>query len=207
MYLVGAGLVPARYVQTGGAGGDKPLPYHGLGDPPETMGKTPKESVMYPKRKRIRLQPDLYRQPASFTSVTISVSERQPVFADPSLVHECVQLLGERAEEMNVSIIAYCFMPDHLHLLLYVDEGGDIVDFVRDFKGRTTRLFWQRNLHGSVWQRSFYDHVLRERDDPMKHIRYIIENPVRAGIVESFYEYPWCGSFECDVMDPEFWEG
>jgi putative transposase len=165
-----------------------------------------KGSAMYPQRKRIRLQRDLYQQPTSLISITISVAGGQSVFADPSLASDCVRLLGVRAEAMHITVIAYCFMPDHLHLLLNVDEGGDVVDFIQDFKGRSTRLFWRHNHHGRVWQRSFYDHILRENDDPMKHIRYIIDNPVRAGIVESHYEYPWCGSFEYDLADPEFWE-
>jgi putative transposase len=161
---------------------------------------------MHRQRKRIRLDRHLYKEPQTLVAVTIGTNNRRPIFSNDLLTSRAIDLLKTRASEMDVSIIAFCFMPDHVHLLLSPGLMGDLVEFIRDYKSRTTRLCWEHGIHGKVWQRSFYDHILREFDDPMKHVRYILENPVREQMVDSFSEYPWCGSFEYDVFEAEFWE-
>ncbi len=52
--------------------------------------------------------------------------------------------------------------------------------------GRSTRL--------GLWQKSYYDHVLRHDENLAHVVRYVLENPVRAGLVESFDEYPYAWS-------------
>jgi putative transposase len=160
----------------------------------------------FPKRKRIRLARDQYRVSDSIVAVTISAEQRQPVFRDADFLNTCIELLRERARELSVAILAYCFMPNHVHLLVRIDAGGDLVEFIRDYKSRTTRCSWEHGFQGKLWQRSFYDHVLREHDDPQKHILYIFENPVRAGIVDSWLDYPWIGSLEFDIYEIQNWE-
>ena len=46
-----------------------------------------------------------------------------------------------------------------------------------------------------TWQPNFYEHVLRREEDVSVTARYIIDNPVRKGLVSTWREYPWCGSF------------
>ena len=57
-----------------------------------------------------------------------------------------------------------------------------------------------RNLSGVKWQKDFYDHILREEDELMKHLRYIAENPVRRGLVAEWNEYPFTGSEVFDLQ-------
>ena len=159
-----------------------------------------------PKRKRIRLDRTLYQMPGSIVAVTVGVDRRIRAFVDGKMASECIELLRERSEGKSVSILAYCFMPDHLHLLIRVDAAGDVVDFMRDYKSRSTRIAWKRGYQGRFWQRGYYDHILREHEDPVKQIRYILENPVRAEIVDQWSEYPFIGSFTFDIHLPENWE-
>ncbi len=49
------------------------------------------------------------------------------------------------------------------------------------------------------WQRSFYDHALRTDEDLVHTARYVLANPVRAGLVHDFRDYPLCGSLEFDL--------
>jgi REP element-mobilizing transposase RayT len=85
-------------------------------------------------------------------------------------------------------------MPDHAHLL--VEGTCDTSDFphlIKSAKQRSAQSFAARHKH-ALWQEGFYDRVLRPEDDPKQIARYIIENPVRAGLVRSPIDYPLLGS-------------
>jgi REP element-mobilizing transposase RayT len=97
----------------------------------------------YPRRKRIRLDAALYAETAAVASITLCSLNRTPVFRDTDFAEACTALLWTRVEALKVGLHAYCFMPDHLHLLINPSEETSIVDFVRDFKGRSTTLAWQ----------------------------------------------------------------
>jgi REP element-mobilizing transposase RayT len=80
-------------------------------------------------------------------------------------------------------------MPDHLHWLLAdASRAGDAV--IR-FKSLSTRVSWQRGVRGRLWQRSYWDHVIRRQEDLREVAEYIVQNPVRAGLVRQASEYPW----------------
>jgi hypothetical protein len=49
------------------------------------------------------------------------------------------------------------------------------------------------------WQRSFYDRALRDREDVFSAAMSILGNPVRAGLVKDFHDYPLCGSMEFEL--------
>lgn len=95
-------------------------------------------------------------------------------------------------------LYAYCFMPDHVHLLLRSEEGRDPIRFVQAYKGKSTRTYWEVGGRGKLWQRGFYDHILRQEEDVRQVARYILENPIRKRMVESLVEYPFSGSFVFD---------
>ncbi len=110
-------------------------------------------------------------------------------------------------------------MPDHLHLLVSTeDDSNDLVRFVKAYKQKTGYWFRNRNAAGglkaspttanrhaagglkaspttaSLWQRSYHDHVLRRDEDVEQVVGYIMDNPVRAGLVETFNAFPHCWS-------------
>ncbi|MDO8689248.1 MAG: transposase [Dehalococcoidia bacterium] len=90
--------------------------------------------------------------------------------------------------------IASCLMPDHLHLALSPIPGrGDIPHLLQGFKSYTTRLAWKHELQGVLWQRRYYDHVARREKDAAAICRYILENPVRKGLVTDAAAWPYSG--------------
>ena len=62
------------------------------------------------------------------------------------------------------------------------------------FKSFTTRQNWGLGYQGPLWQARYYDHIVRRRDDGKRIAQYILENPVRKGLVEEVEAYPWSGS-------------
>ena len=150
---------------------------------------------MQPKRRqRIRLDPEVYRTPDLPCFVTIATKRKQPIFSQRDTAENFVALLRAICNENNMPLYAYCVMPDHAHLLLSASETKGIIEFVREVKSRSTKLAWQHGYRGAIWQRSFYDHFLRRDEDCLVVARYIVDNPVRKGIVEHWGDYPFSGS-------------
>lgn len=144
-----------------------------------------------PTRKRIRLPRPIYRGSGAF-SITIATAGRAPCFTNPELVHLCTSALDEAALAEEMDVLAYCFMPDHLHLLAQAGPGGDLISFVKRFKQLVGYRCKQR-FGLNPWQKGYYDHVLRKEEDIEAVARYIFENPTRAGITEDWTGYPYSG--------------
>jgi putative transposase len=107
----------------------------------------------------------------------------------------CVQALQSAAAKHNMRVYAYCFMPDHLHLLVQGGPSSFTPDFVHDFKGKSG-LSFKRSSGRDLWQKSYHDRVLRTYEGLLDVARYIAWNPVRGGLVEQPRDYPHLGSLE-----------
>lgn len=85
-------------------------------------------------------------------------------------------------------------MPDHLHVLLIGEsEDADLCACVKRFKQLTG--FAYKQLHQNrLWQHGYHERVLRDDEATLAVVRYILENPVRAGLAGRLGEYPFAGS-------------
>jgi putative transposase len=103
------------------------------------------------------------------------------------------QILRAAADE-GFAITAYCYMPDHLHLLA---EGRRPASDCRKFIARAKQFsgfYYQRVFGERLWQRYGSKRVLREDEATLGVARYIIENPIRAGLAKKICDYPFIGS-------------
>ena len=73
-------------------------------------------------------------------------------------------------------------------------------DYARAWKQRTG-FDWKTRTGARLWQAGFYDRVLREHDDTRAVVRYIVMNPVRAGLVTEAGDYPWTGSLRYTLTE------
>ncbi len=154
----------------------------------------------YPKR--IRLERRLYETSLQCVAITVTCRDRRHCFENSEFTRSCRDSLEFSSARYGIDVLVFCFMPDHLHLLVQRQlDGVNVIDFVQRYKSFTAKLAWDHGFDGKIWQPRFYDHILREHEDPMKHIRYIIENPVRAGIVSTWIEYPHTGSLVFDLAE------
>jgi putative transposase len=98
------------------------------------------------------------------------------------------------ASDERFAVAAYCFMPDHLHLLVTGEQpSSDCRRFIALSK-QLSGFYYQRAFGRRLWQRYGYEHVLRSEEDVLSVARYIVENPVRARIADSVQHYPFSGS-------------
>jgi putative transposase len=102
-----------------------------------------------------------------------------------------LRALRTAAREHGVRISAYCLMPDHLHAVASAKpDGGDLAAWVRAVKRHSARCL---RLPG-MWQRSYWDRHAREIEDVGKMIAYVVRNPVRESLCESWEQWPWSWS-------------
>jgi putative transposase len=145
-----------------------------------------------PIRKSMRLPRAAYAQSGTAWLISLATANRAPHFADSIFAGAVAALLLEVAEKRGVSIDLYCFMPDHVHLLVQVTTG-DLVAALQAFKSLSVRLWHDWDGVGALWQRSFHDRGLRTPADYDAAARYILANPVEAGIVDRWEAYPQIG--------------
>jgi len=146
------------------------------------------------KRKPNRVDLSFYKGIRVYF-VTICTNDKQKVFTNRETVDEHIQILSECCEKEKFSVWAYCFMPDHIHLLLTANENSDLIKLVTAYK-KLSGYEYKKTMGKNLWQKSFYDHILRKEEDIKQLVRYVLENPVRKKLVEDFKEYPFSGSLE-----------
>ncbi len=96
--------------------------------------------------------------------------------------------------QTHVAVIAYCFMPDHVHLVVQTTElTGDVARFARLAKQYAGYAHSQQ-VGGRFWQPGWHDRLLRKSDDFVTVIRYVLQNPIRAGLAREVQQYPFLGS-------------
>ncbi|MGD0482847.1 MAG: transposase [Terracidiphilus sp.] len=87
----------------------------------------------------------------------------------------------------------FVIMPDHVHLLLTVEDGMTVEKAMQLVKGRFShRLSHELGYKGEVWQRGFSEVQVMNRESFESHREYIAQNPVKAGMVMSADEFPFC---------------
>jgi putative transposase len=146
------------------------------------------------RRKNIRLHPSRYRGRALFF-ITLCCEARKHVFSESRYALPPFQHLKLLAANYQFNVHAHCIMPDHFHGLV---EGTtcerDLLLFVKSLK-QTTSLEYSKGTRLHLWQKQFYDHILRATDSPQAVPWYIWMNPVRKGLCIPPTQYLNSGSF------------
>ncbi|HUV86040.1 MAG TPA: transposase [bacterium] len=161
-----------------------------------TSPRSPKYGT---RRVATRLAGFEYRGPFRYF-ITLTAYKEKPFFADEATVKETIRALSETAGRYGFDVLCYCFMPEHAHLLLEGGPTSDLREFVRLFKQKSSYRH-KRSAGDPLWQRGYYDRVLREDEDSLVVARYILANPVRRGLTDNAASYPNSGSFVCSVPD------
>lgn len=92
---------------------------------------------------------------------------------------------------------------DNKENILIISPGESTLSlskFLNFFKGKTTAVFKERKDLRKIWQRSAFDHVIRTEENLKAVIEYIMNNPVRKGIVEKADEYPYSKWFDVEIQ-------
>ena len=140
-----------------------------------------------------RLRGNSYSGAAAYF-VTTCTHSRRSAFHDIEFGREATALLVAYSARYDFAVSAYCLMPDHAHLLVTATTlESPLCDLIRIWK-QVTGYRWHARRGGRLWQAGYFDRILRDDEPELPVARYIIENPVRAGLVTSAASYPLTGS-------------
>ena len=126
--------------------------------------------------------------------LTFSTNEGRGIFADGVAVDLVLTQILRTAGERAFEITAYCFMPNHVHLLVRgQSDRSDCREFIKSAKQYSG--YYYKQAHGwQLWQRYGFERVVRDDLERAFVIGYIVGNPVRAGLVSHPAEFPYLGS-------------
>ena len=123
--------------------------------------------------------------------LTTVTCDRHPVFRDFSLARLAIHQLRACDESGFCTTLSFVLMPDHLHWLVQLHDGT-LGGLMRRFKSCSAmQINRTRNTPGAtLWQAGYHDHAIRDGEDIRALARYIVANPVRAGLVDAAGNYP-----------------
>jgi putative transposase len=153
---------------------------------------------MLPKRPRLKAfdYVGLYRY-----FVTFCTHDRTAILIAGDIVDMVMSEILHAARERDFAVRAYVAMPDHIHLLVEgTSEASDLKAFATLAKQKTGYAYARRR-RGKLWQPSYHERVLRGDEDDLRVIWYILNNPVRAGLVDLPEAYPFLGSATYAIED------
>jgi putative transposase len=113
--------------------------------------------------------------------------------AQRNVNHFCTETLGPKILESiryrNQRLIWFChmvvLMPDHVHLLVSFPDVPSFAPIIGDWKR------WLTTRYSICWQENFFDHRIRKDESFGEKAEYILQNPVRAGLVAHAEEWPY----------------
>jgi REP element-mobilizing transposase RayT len=92
----------------------------------------------------------------------------------------------------SYELACYCLMPNHLHAVVFLPtDAPSLSRTLQHLKGYTAQqanVLLQRA--GQFWQRESYDHIVRDEAELQRIIAYVLENPVKAGLVPAWQQWP-----------------
>lgn len=142
------------------------------------------------KRKANRLKDYDYSQNGAYF-ITICVNDRKPILSSVTVGANCVRLskigiiIDNELQKINsiyenIFVDNYVIMPNHIHLIIRIDNDGrtqfapTMSRIIKQFKGSITK-----QIGKPIWQKGFYDHIIRDEYDYRIKQQYIDENPIK----------------------------
>lgn len=124
--------------------------------------------------------------------ITATSENREPLFTHFPAACSAARCFEDATLLRESRMLAWVLMPDHAHWLLQLGETDSLGDVIGRLKSASSRHV-NRALSrtGPLWSKTFHDHALRAEEDLQAAARYIVANPLRAGLVKRVGDYPF----------------
>ena len=126
-----------------------------------------------------------YSQANQIYHITTTIANRQPLFNEFYLARKIINTIKQSDALNYTTTLAFVVMPDHVHWLMQLKDKGTLQQVIRSMKSQTAKV-----VGHPIWQAGYYDHAIRNDEDIVNIARYIIANPIRAGLVKKASDYP-----------------
>jgi REP-associated tyrosine transposase len=125
--------------------------------------------------------------------LTLCTAERKAILAN-AVVHKAFMEFTHEATARNIFVGRFVLMPDHIHLYVKVPAPSENLSrWVKSLKNYLSKILKQENVLPPHWQKGFFDHVLRSDESYTDKWLYMVENPVRSGLVKEWADWPYQG--------------
>ena len=109
-----------------------------------------------------------------------------------TISHEAFVKFSKCAQNVfGIAVGRYVILPDHLHLFVALPDNFKLGDWVGTLKRVLAQPLQDSGSGDPIWQRGFFDHVLRNGESYAEKWRYVRQNPVRAGLVKTADDWPF----------------
>jgi putative transposase len=149
--------------------------------------------------RKARLQRlDRIFAPSPIFFITACSFHRKSILATHA-VHHAFLRFAAAAEKHGTYIGRYTIMPDHIHLFVALDPDVTLSPWMKSLKNSLSKTLRVSGHLAPHWQKGFFDHVLRSAESYSQKWEYVRDNPVRAGLVAKWEDWPYSG--EVFVLD------
>ena len=123
--------------------------------------------------------------------ITTATHERSAFFIDPRVAAAVLDALKWLDHKGKITLDAAVLMPDHLHFVaeLRTDSLPKLMHSLKSYTAKQVNALLNRQ--GSLWQDQYHEHAVRMDEDLNEVVLYMLHNPVRAGLVDDFHDYPF----------------
>ena len=131
-----------------------------------------------------------FSEPGRYYLLTAVTHKREHLFEDWRLARLLVMHMRRLHDGGSLSSLAWVIMPDHFHWLIQL-QSVPLDRLMLQLKSRSAiEINRYRASSARVWQKGFHDRALRGENALLPTARYIVANPLRAGLVERIGDYP-----------------
>ncbi len=128
-------------------------------------------------------------------SLCFITNSRATLFTTHGIVQAALREIQRTCDEDEFALLAYCFMPDHVHLVTEgLSDRSDLQHWVKVTKQRVAFVYRTQFAIPLAWQQGYWERVLRSDENTNTIVRYVLDNPVRAGLVAKAEDYPFSGA-------------
>jgi REP element-mobilizing transposase RayT len=124
--------------------------------------------------------------------VTFTTMQRKRLFDDWNVATDAARIMSAAWVWQRSRLLAWVVMPDHWHGLVELGGFDTLPACMHRLKGRSARLLRQAHPGlGPVWADGYHDRAVRSEERLVDAARYVVMNPVRAGLVQRVGSYPF----------------
>ncbi len=138
-----------------------------------------------PRKPRILLDGGYYH-------VLTRGNDRKKIFRYKQDYNHFLKIIKKYLAKFQVNILHYCFMPNHIHLLIQTQKAKDLPKFMQAILQVYASYFRKKyNSSGFVFQNRYKSYFIEKESYLLECARYIERNPIRANMVGNLLDYPW----------------
>ena len=126
-----------------------------------------------------------HSSPNQIYHISFATKNRTPIFNNFYLTRKVINIINISDSLDYTTTLAFVIMPDHIHWLIQLKNQATLQQVIRSMKSQTSKAVGK-----PIWQAGYYDHAIRQDEDIVNIARYIIANPIRAGLVKRVGDYP-----------------